>query len=186
MFVELFGQEKGADGHGGRLGNEGTEDRSDGHYRKPPRGRRAVAELGSAGHDCFGESKNGAGGGDGHDDHNEGGFDEFAVVAHVKFEGFPVVKADCCGGQGDDPDAEDGFDLAQEVQDGGLKGNVVFGIVLRLGIAGEAKLENLIAVLDFGVVSELVEPTRHKGMGNGKEENQGGDDVEGRSLDARA
>ena len=87
----------------------------------------------------------------------------------------PHARAD----QGDDPDAEDRLDLAEEVIDGGLEGDVVFRVFVRLGLSGALLTDDAGVMLFLLVVSPFSESARDKGVQDGDEEDEGRRDVEG-------
>src|SRR4029077_8337048 len=66
-LVESLHEEQGADGHCGRLGNEGTQKRSNGEYRKPPCYRGLAASRGEQRKAGFREAEDRLGARNGHD-----------------------------------------------------------------------------------------------------------------------
>ena len=100
------------------------------------------------------------------------------VVGDVVGDVVPGVEVGGGTGEGDDPDAEDGLDLAEEVEELGAEGDVVDGVVVGFGGGGAPLAFNLFAVLVLEFVGDFVERTGGEGVEDGEEEDDGGDEVE--------
>lgn len=119
-IVEFLREKEGRDRHGGRLGNEGSEDRCDGKSGEPPGGGGAAEDFGDFIDEEFGKANDGASGGHGHDDNDEERLGEIHIVPDVGFD-FAKTGSETCfldpeepedgSGEGDDPDSKDGFDF---------------------------------------------------------------------------
>ena len=123
---EFLGQQHRGDGHGCRLGDEGSENGGDGQGGEPPGGGGASEELGDLIDHGLGKANDGPGGGDGHNDDHEEGFGEVDVLADVEFELFEASSQAVAlypkepengGTEGEHPNSENGFNLTEKVEE---------------------------------------------------------------------
>ena len=176
--IEFFSEEEGSDGHRGRFGDEGSEDWGDGQDAEPPSCWTAMADCGGTCHDQLRESDDRAACRDGHDDDHEGRFNKFTVVADVVDEIAPRVKSDRGGSEGDDPNAEDCFDLSEKVQGRGFERSIIFGVFVRFSASGASFLSDACPMLFFGFVAGLIDRASGECVADREEEDDRRDDVE--------
>ena len=188
---EFFGEKHGRDRHGGGLGDERSQDGSDGEGREPPGGGRSSEKFGDLVDHGFCKAHNRAGGCDGHDDDHKHGLGEVDVLTDVILKLFearaesvalnPEKPEDGCT-QGDHPNPEDCFYLAEEMEEVGFEGNVIFCVVVRFGFGRESKFLDSLLMSMLVLVSHLDEESAQKGVNDGTEENDTGDNIEATLL----
>ncbi|MFM1945137.1 MAG: hypothetical protein RI897_4119 [Verrucomicrobiota bacterium] len=173
--VELGGEEGGGDGHGCGFRDERAEEGAEREDSEPPGDGGSSPEVGEPAHDLFGELEDGSGGGHEHDDHDEDGFGEADAGVDVTDGIFEADHDGHDAEEGDEPEAEDGFDLAEEVEDAG----------------GDADVEGFIAAFGFVLVVAIFEDVGDMAEALGEErvdycaeEQHCGPEVEGLFLDA--
>ena len=179
-MVEFLGQQNGRQGHGGRLGDEGTQQRRNAEYGEPPGSRGATTHAGCKFEGIFSQAVDGARGGDDHDDGHEEWFSEAGVVVDVAKEVIHAVIVLADERKGNDPEAEYDFYLAQEVAEGAAKGD---GHALLRVQDAEFFFAQLLLVGFFHVVRPFLEHGGHEGVQNGQQEDDGGGQVEVIDLD---
>ena len=123
-LVESVHQQQGADGHRGGLGDERSEEGSHGEDREPP-GEGSLSPKGRKERQAaLGKAKDGLRARDGHDYENEdrlGVFHAIEIMDHC----FPALERDDGDRQRNRPNSEHRFDLAKEMEEGGLEAQPV-------------------------------------------------------------
>jgi len=113
--IKALLQEKRADGHRRGLRYERTEQRPRGQDGKPPGGGGSAAEGGELPDAILGQSQHGPGGSDDHDGDDKDRLRETGGL-RVGDNRMPPAKSGDGERERDEPDAEDGLHLAQEME----------------------------------------------------------------------
>src|SRR5688572_17416782 len=159
--VEFFGEEQRRDGHRCRLGDEGTEQRTERENRKPPGAYRMAADAGKKRHDRLRENKHRPACRDGHDDEDEKWLGEMETVEMVN-RALPAVKEDHSEKKGDNPEAEHDFDLAEEMEHFGFEGDFVASRGSFSDFGNVAAAQEFFAMFFFKFVRQLHELRREE------------------------
>ncbi len=172
QLVELLRQQHRGNGHRAGLGDEGPEQRPDDQDGKPPGGGRFLAEVRKETQAAFRKPQHGSGGGQRHDDHHEQRLGEIHVVHQVALDRFKVVVGEHRAEQHHDPDPEDGFHFAEEVQQGRLEAD-------HVPVAGGGMaFADLCVVIVLDLVRQLGDRDRDKGMEDREDKNHRRDQQE--------
>ena len=118
------------------------------------------------------EAKHRAGRGQRHDDHYEERLGE-VHSHHISLHRREIVEGQHRREQHEDPDAEDGFHFAEEMEDGALEAHHVVGLGL-VHLLADARI---MIVLDL--VGEFRDRDGHEGVEDRKDEDDRGDEQEG-------
>jgi len=172
-IIKFACQQKRTDGHGCRLGDQGSEQRPDGQNGQPPGLERSTEQPGDTRHDGFRQLQDRTRGSQGHDYHDEHGLGEIDPLGDIEVKGVPVIEKEYGPCKGRRPQAENDFDLSQKMEE--LRPNMHR---MAIGLAGF----DLFLVMMFPTMGNCQKAAGHKGMQNRKKKYGSRDEIEWRLL----